>query len=219
MMTMPNESQIRHSDSNRIDTVRDVASSDESVKEAHMTTTAPPLAVQQTSPWQRVRTPNRSPYPAPMTSVNSVITAIDARRPGMKPAKKQLLLFFAQGHHLAWADEPLFAEALYATERGVALQTTGLEEATPITSEALLGTISNVVVRYSGLSPSDLRTLVQASLPWQLARKAGDDARIEWTWLTDWFRRSDETDDPDDERPNRAERAEAEAYLASRGRP
>jgi len=158
-------------------------------------------------------------YVARMTSASAVIAAIDARRPGLKPAKKHLLLFFAQGHHLAWASEPLFSEDLYTTDRGVTLQDTDLEDASPITSEAQLGTISNVIIRYSGLSPADLRTLVQASQPWQLARKAGDDARIEQAWLTDWFRRPDETDDPDDERPNRAERAEAEAYLASRGQP
>ncbi len=159
------------------------------------------------------------PYVPPMTSANSIIAAIDARRPGMKVAKKLLLLFFVQGHHLAWAGEPLFSEALYATDRGVSLQNMNREGAVPIDSEALLGTISNVVIRYSGLSPADLRTLVQGSQPWQLAREAGDDARIELAWLTDWFRRPDETDDPDDERPNRAERAEAEAYLASRARP
>ncbi|GIF15455.1 Panacea domain-containing protein [Actinoplanes teichomyceticus] len=152
------------------------------------------------------------------TSVTDVIAAIEGRRPGLGTAKKHLLLFFAQGHHLAWADEPLFVEALYATERGVTLDETDIDEPTPITGAALLGTISDVLVRYSSLSAADLRTLVQAALPWQLARKAGDEARIEWAWLTDWFRRPDETDDPDDERPNRAEIAEVEAHLAA-GRP
>jgi hypothetical protein len=33
--------------------------------------------------------------------------------------------------------------------------------------------------------------------------------------LTDWFRRPDETDDPDDERPNRAEMAEAMRFWRS----
>jgi uncharacterized phage-associated protein len=156
-------------------------------------------------------------YVAPMAiSAASVIKAIDARRPGLKPAKKHLLLFFAQGHHLAWAGEPLFDEPLYATDLGVRIAVDG--EAVVAPSEAQLGTVTTVVVRYSSLSPAELRTLVQASTPWQLARKAGDDALVEPATLADWFRRADETDDPDDERPNRAERAEAEAYLASRGR-
>ncbi|GAA1613507.1 hypothetical protein GCM10009828_046940 [Actinoplanes couchii] len=148
-----------------------------------------------------------------------MIIAMDARRPGLSTAKKHLLMFFAQGHHLAWADEPLFAEALYATENGVTLHDMDTADAVPIDDEALHATITDVIVRYSALSPADLRTLVQASLPWQLAQKPGGGTRIERAWLTDWFRRPDETDDPDDERPDRAERAEAEAYLAARGRP
>jgi uncharacterized phage-associated protein len=213
-MTMPESSPIKRND---IDTHRD---GERSGREAPMTMSTVSPSVPTTSPARRIGPAAQRLYGAPMTTTAmSVIAAIDVRRPGLKPAKQHLLLFFAQGHHLAWAGKPLFSEALYATDRGVALQAPDLEEAAPITDEALLGTISNVVIRYSGLSPADLRTLVQASLPWQLARKAGDDARIEWAWLTDWFRRPDETDDPDDERPNRAERAEAEAYLASRGRP
>lgn len=152
------------------------------------------------------------------TNVNSVIAAMDARRPGLKPAKKHLLLFFIQGHHLAWADEPMFAEALYATDRGVSLDDADNDPAAPISDEAVLGTISSVLVRYSGLSPADLRTLIQASQPWESAAKPGAEGRIELAWLSDWFRRPDETDDPDDERPNRAEAAEAEAYLSARGR-
>jgi hypothetical protein len=91
-------------------------------------------------------------------------------------------------------------------------------EAPPVTSERDLNTIGYVLSRYSALSPADLRTLVQASMPWQLAMKSTSSPRIEWAWLRDWFRRPDEIDDPDDERPSRADVAEAEAYLASRRR-
>jgi uncharacterized phage-associated protein len=216
-MTLPHESLIRHSDSHRIDTVRDVGSSVEPVREAEMTTIAHPPTMPETSPTRRLVQPLPRLYGAAMTSANSVIAAVEARRPGLTAAKKHLLLFFAQGHHLAWTEEPLFTEALHATDRGVAVYPAHAE-ARPIGSEAELGTITNVVIRYSALSPADLRTLICASTPWQLARKSGDDTRIDAAWLTDWFRRPDETDDPDDERPNRAERAAAEAYLASRGR-
>ncbi|GAA2511826.1 hypothetical protein [Winogradskya humida] len=152
-----------------------------------------------------------------MTSVASVIAAIDMRRPGLTPAKQRLLLFFVQGHHLGWFDEPLFPEALQATERDVAVEVPTPAAAAAIDSERPLNTIGYVTTRYSALSPSDLRTLVQASTPWQLARKSATGARIDHGWLRDWFRRPDETDDPDDERPNRAEVAEVEAYLATRG--
>jgi uncharacterized phage-associated protein len=158
-------------------------------------------------------------YRPPMTtSASSVIAAIEARRPGLTTAKLHLLLFFAQGHHLAHSDDPLFAEALYATERGVSLDDVHDETASTPTAEGQLNSIGYVVSRYGALSHADLRTLVQASTPWQLAMKSTSSPRIEWAWLRDWFRRPDETDDPDDERPNRAEVAEVEAYLASRGR-
>jgi uncharacterized phage-associated protein len=150
------------------------------------------------------------------TSAYSVIAAIDERRPGMKPGKQQLLLFFAQGHHLVWGGVPLFAEKMVATDRGVTAETSADEDTTEITSEALLNTIGYVVMRYAALSPADLRTLIEASRPWQDARKPDIGPYIDLDQLRDWFLRPDETDDPDDERPSRAEVADVEAYLASR---
>ncbi|WP_157408186.1 hypothetical protein [Actinoplanes sp. N902-109] len=147
-----------------------------------------------------------------MTSAASVITAIEARRAGLKPGKLHLLLFFAQGHHLARFGEPLFVDALYATERSVTLHEDHDETTEPSSDEATLNTVGYVISRYSALSPADLRTLVQASTPWQLAMKSASSPRIEWAWLTDWFRRPAETDDPDDERPGRADMAEASVY-------
>ncbi|WP_246606017.1 hypothetical protein [Paractinoplanes toevensis] len=146
-----------------------------------------------------------------------MIAFIDARRPGLKLGKKQLLLYFAQGHHLARRGDPLFAEPMYATDHGISVDDVPGGPAPQIDSEAIANTIGYVLIRYSALSPADLRTLIQASEPWRLARKNTDEPRIEWMWLTDWFRRPDETDDPDDERPNRAERVEAETHLASQG--
>ena len=132
-------------------------------------------------------------YCPPMTATaTAVLDAVNARRPGLKPGKQHLLLFFAQGHHLAWSGEALFAADLHATDRGVALHETERGEAELILSEGELGTITDVVVRYSGLSPADLRTLVRASTPWQSARKADGDARIDQELLTDWFRRPDD---------------------------
>lgn len=152
------------------------------------------------------------------TSANSVIAAMDQRRPGMRPGKLILLLFFCQGHHLAHHGEPLFAEPIYATGRGITVdEATGEPAQQPADNRQLL-TISRAVTRYGDLSPADLRTLILASLPWELATKRSADPRIEWAWLRDWFRRPDETDDPDDERPNRAEMTEARAwYRAKRG--
>jgi uncharacterized phage-associated protein len=182
-----------------------------------MVTAALRMIMPTSSPVKGMETTAPGRYVASMTSANSVIATIEARRPGLRPAKQHLLLFFCQGHHIAHFDDPLFPEALYATDRGTTLEDAS-GEAPLIDTERDLNTISYVITRYSALSPSDLRTLVQASTPWQLARKSTSTPRIEWAWLRDWFRRPDETDDPDDERPRRAEIAEAEAYLASRRR-
>jgi uncharacterized phage-associated protein len=156
-------------------------------------------------------------YRAAMTtSANSVIAAIDFRRPGLKAGKKLLLLFFAQGHHLAWSGQPLFDEPMYATDRGVTLQGFSDKPVEQPDTEAELNTVGYIIARYSALSPADLRTLIQSSRPWRHATKPDGDSRIDWLLLTDWFRRPDETDDPDDERPNRAEVAAVESFLASR---
>lgn len=152
-------------------------------------------------------------YVAPMTAVNSVIAAIDARRPGLSEPKTQLLLFFCQGHHLAHSGDPLFTEPMYATDSGVTVDDVHDEPAAPLRGEGPLNTIGYTISRYGNLSPADLRTLVQASQPWQLATKSTTGPRIEWAWLTDWFRRPAETNDPDDDRPTKVQVA---AWLARR---
>jgi uncharacterized phage-associated protein len=145
-------------------------------------------------------------------SADSVIAAIDARRPGLNLAKKHLLLFFAQGHHVAHFGSPLFDEPITATERGVSVPDADGRPAGQPDSEGPLNTIGYVIERYSSLSPADLRTLIQTSMPWLDAIGAQDDKHIDLGALRIWFRRDDETNDPDDERPNRAERAEADEY-------
>lgn len=145
-----------------------------------------------------------------MISANSALAAIDARRPGLKPAKKHLLLFFAQGHHSAHFGEPLFIGPVVAIDRGVTVPSaTGLRVSEP-DDEGALNTIGYVLERYGCLSPSDLRTLIRASEPWQSVQP-GD--AIEAATLREWFGRDDETDDPDDERPNRTERDQVAALL------
>lgn len=169
------------------------------------------MTVAGLSPIGRLRSSDKGPdaaviqrYVAPMTtSANAVIAALDARRPGLSDTKRNLLLFFCQGHHLAHSGDALFAEALYATDHGVGIDDP--EARGEPLSNGQLNTIGDALQRYGDLSPSDLRTLVQASTPWQLAIKSTLGPRIEWAWLRDWFRRADETDDPDDDRPTLAQ--------------
>ncbi len=141
-------------------------------------------------------------YVAPLTtSVTSGIAAIESTRPGLSETKTQLLLFFAQGHHLANSGDALFTEPIYATDRGIAVDDLTDDPTPALTGEGPLNTVGYVLSRYGNLSPADLRTLVQASQPWQLAMKPGGGPRIEWAWLRDWFSRPDETEDTDDDRP------------------
>jgi uncharacterized phage-associated protein len=182
-----------------------------------MITLAPPSIGPSTSSDSGLESVVPPRYRAAMTtSANSVIAAIDFRRPGLKAGKKLLLLFFAQGHHLAWSGQPLFDEPMYATDRGVTFQGFSDKPVEQPDTEAELNTVGYIIARYSALSPADLRTLIQSSRPWQHATKPDGDSRIDCLLLTDWFRRPDETDDPDDERPNRAEVAAVESFLASR---
>ena len=143
-------------------------------------------------------------------NANSVLAAIDARLPGLKLGKQQLLLFFAQGHHVAHFGVSLFDEPIVATDRGVTVQGADGSLDDQPDGEGPLNTIGYVVERYGSLAPADLRTLIQASTPWQTAPESWEDGGIDLSALADWFRRDDETDDPDDERPNRAECAEAD---------
>lgn len=147
----------------------------------------------------------------PLVSARSVADAIDARRPGLKPGKVCSLMFFVQGHHAAHFGVPLFREPLVVTDRGVVVRPARMN-APDLLDEGDLNTIGYVVERYGSLSPADLRTLIMASRPW-LIPEIGDE--IDIRDLADWFRRDDETNDPDDERPNRAERAQVAAMFES----
>ncbi|WIN00366.1 hypothetical protein ACTOB_004066 [Actinoplanes oblitus] len=140
-------------------------------------------------------------------SAISVIKAIEINRPGLSETKRNLLLFFCQGHYLALGGDALFGEALYAVEHGVALDDLSEPDVLEPPHSGALNAINGVLQRYADLSPADLRTLIQASAPWQLAMKSVGSPRIELAWLRDWFTRPDETDDPADERPTRKQLA------------
>lgn len=137
-------------------------------------------------------------YVAPMATAASVTAALQTERPGLTPAKTQLLLFFCQGHHLADLDTPLYVEPTYAAGNGVTVENA---EPGDLLDEGGLNTVGYVLSRYGSLSPADLRTLIQASAPWQMACRNSSEPRIEWAWLRDWFRRAEERNDSDDDRP------------------
>lgn len=148
-----------------------------------------------------------------MATANDVIADIEINRPGLSVTKRNLLLFFCQGHHLGDLDIPLFDDPIYASATGVDVLP---DAATPVKlGNGRLNTIGYVLSRYASLSPADLRTLVQASTPWQLARKTGDNL-IDPARMREWFRRDDERNDPEDDRPTADMIAE---FRAKYGRP
>ncbi|MEU4558477.1 hypothetical protein AB0F72_08805 [Actinoplanes sp. NPDC023936] len=209
-MTMPDESQIRHLSGDDIDTFRDGNSSETGVPVS--ATVQPPIGRFSTRPDSTAA----RPYRATMTiSANSVIAAIDVRRPGLSETKRNLLLYFCQGHQLAHSGDALFGEALFATDNGVDLDEPADKDTGEPLSPGQLNTIADALERYGDLSPADLRTLVQASVPWQLAIKSTLGPRIEWAWLRDWFRRPDEVNDPEDDRPTQARVAAWQAGRAN----
>jgi hypothetical protein len=214
MMTNPESAPIKRDD---IDTARGEDSSDGQTWEAPMIAAGQLPNGQSSSPV--VGLPGRygQRYVPPMTSsITVAIDAVEARRPGLSDTKRNLLLYFCQGHHLAHSGDALFAEALYATDNGVDVDEPGdLPAGEPLTN-GQLNTIGDVLSRYGNLSPADLRTLVQASVPWQLAIKSTLGPRIEWAWLRDWFRRPDETEDPEDDRPTQSKIAAWRARSATR---
>lgn len=162
-----------------------------------------------TAPHRGTDRGDRWRYGPPMTtSIHSVIKTIEVNRPGLSDTKRNLLLFFCQGHYLALGGDALFAEALYATDHGVALDDLGAEpDVLEPPHAGAVNTILGVLARYASLSPADLRTLIVASAPWQLATDSLAGPRIEWAWLRDWFTRPDETDDPANEKPTRKQLA------------
>jgi len=208
-MTNPESAPIKRDD---IDTAR---GDDSSRREAELTTGAPSMIGHNDPSVRPAADQPVRQYLAPMTtSAATVIGAINERQPDLPPARQHLLLFFCQGHHLADTGAPLFAEPMYATLAGahVDLESHDAEPDTTTIGNRQLGTVGYVLHRYGGLSLADLSTLVVASSAWQLARQSGDDARIEWLWLTDWFRRPAEIEG----KPTAADSAEVAAFRKAR---
>ncbi|WP_170167331.1 Panacea domain-containing protein [Actinoplanes xinjiangensis] len=129
------------------------------------------------------------------SSAHAITAALHLRRTGLGAGKTHSLLFFCQGHHLADLGEPLFAEPIWAVAGGAHVDELDDSDTEPPTGE-LLATVDRVMARYGGLSAGELRTLIWASDPWQLAASRPDDPRIEWMWLQDWFGRA--AHDPDE---------------------
>ncbi len=150
---------------------------------------------------ERVRLENVGPsqYPATMTvSAHDVAAVLRERLPGLSGLKLHKLLYYVQAHHLAAADEPLFAEAVMAWDKGpvvAALWTAEKNAETAPPRRELtggqLGVVDYVVSRYGGQTGPDLMHMTHGEAPWKTAnasRDPGGSVRIRNEWMRDYFR-------------------------------
>lgn len=138
------------------------------------------------------------PYAEGMTvSARDIAVALRARLPGLPVKKLHKLLYYCQGHHLAHFGTPLFEETVSAWDMGPVVGQLWYDERQghePVGSRALeeaeLNTVGYVVSRYGKLTGRDLEHLTHAEGPWRRAdthRSPSGSARIELTWLLEWF--------------------------------
>jgi len=116
-------------------------------------------------------------------SAHDVAAAIRRRLPGVALLKLHKLLYFCQGHHLAWFGEPLFVESLQAWNHGPVVAEVWLAEHYNEPPEVVndldngqLNTVGYVISRYGTNTGHDLEIFTHHEGPWEEAyrRESGD---------------------------------------------
>ncbi|MEV0144679.1 MULTISPECIES: type II toxin-antitoxin system antitoxin SocA domain-containing protein [unclassified Nonomuraea] len=129
-------------------------------------------------------------------SAHDIAAAFRERQPKLGARKLQALLYYAQGHHLAFFGRPLFGDAICAWDSGPGVDALWDEEAGGALGEpgglgeAELNTVGYVLSRYGKLSTQELEDRVQAEAPWQRAdagRVPGGSALVEVKWIREFF--------------------------------
>lgn len=147
------------------------------------------------------------PVPA---SAQDIAAALRAESPGLPIKKLHKLLYYCQGHYLAWFGEPLFSEAIEAWDMGPVVaelwraeKYAGPRSTPPAAGAELtnreLNTVGYVVSRYGNLTGKDLEILSHGEDPWRDAdqyRRPGGSARIEHNAMTRWFQADHEENSP-----------------------
>lgn len=125
--------------------------------------------------------------------------------------KLQKLLYYAQGHHLATFNQPLFHDAIHAWDMGPVVPSVWKEEregsdpwpagtVAPKLGEAELNTIGYVLSRYGNLSGKDLENLSHSEDPWRDAnarRLPGGSVCIEQEAIREFFAAAEDAGDDD----------------------
>ncbi len=128
-----------------------------------------------------------------------IAAALRHTRPGLTPGQIHKLLYLAQGHHLGWYNEPLFAEQVATWDTGVAVPSLrGKEHDGPPGPGGLpngvLNTVGYVCSRYGKLHLHDLDLLTRNSAPYQAAdtgRRPGTTTPIDHDAMATYFRTVD----------------------------
>lgn len=113
-------------------------------------------------------------------TAEAVAVELRRRLPGLGVKKQHKLLYYAQAHHLASFERPLFTETISAWDMGPVVGQLWHAEhnAHPATEtrvslgEDALNTIGYVVSRYGALSGGELERLTHSETPWQEANAA-----------------------------------------------
>lgn len=142
-------------------------------------------------------------------SAQAIAAEIRRRLPGVPSKKLHKLLYYAQGHHAATFNEPLFSETISAWDMGpVVAQLWWLGQRGPALSvpkdgldEAELNTIGYVVSRYGKLSGSELERLTHTEAPWidadrERQQSGQQSERISVEALAQYFRDQAAEDEP-----------------------
>lgn len=135
-------------------------------------------------------------------SAQAIAAEVRRRLPGVPSKKLHKLLYYAQGHHAATFNEPLFSEPISAWDIGpvvahlwwledqcgaaLSVPTDGLDEAE-------LNSIGYVISRYGKLSSSELDRLTHTEAPWidadlERQRSGEQSERITVEALAQYFR-------------------------------
>ena len=150
-------------------------------------------------------------YQSMTASAHDVAAAIRQRLPGVGTLKLHKLLYFCQGHHLAFANVPLFEEPIEAWDHGpVVADLWRAEKHDLVHAEVAaldnseLNTIGYVVSRYGNNTGRDLETLTHNEGPWREAfrwKKLGRSARISDVEIRRFFLDVEQADAKDDPTP------------------
>lgn len=155
------------------------------------------------------------------TTAHTIAAALRAESPGLPIKKLHKLLYYCQGHHLAWFGEPLFDEVVEAWDMGPVVADLWRAERrdSPAPPKIDLGnrelnTIGYVLSRYGSLTGKDLEILSHGEDPWREAdqdREPQGSVRIEHDAMTRWFQA-----DHDERSPGPEVLAEVRRTIAAR---